>query len=110
MLAEGDVAEIPETLQGIIAARLDGLPADEKALLQDAAVVGKVFWLGALGALGGGPGSELEQRLGEVADRARRALGEAGARALALNAYEAAERFTASALELAEPDSEEWGR
>ncbi|HZQ02773.1 MAG TPA: hypothetical protein VFA88_02005, partial [Gaiellaceae bacterium] len=47
---------------------------------------------------------------GEVADRARRALGEAGARALALNAYEAAERFTASALELAEPDSEEWGR
>ena len=37
-------------MQGIIAARLDSLPPEEKALLQDAAVVGKVFWLGALGA------------------------------------------------------------
>jgi hypothetical protein len=36
-------------VQGIIAARLDSLPAEEKALLQDAAVVGTVFWLGALG-------------------------------------------------------------
>jgi class 3 adenylate cyclase/tetratricopeptide (TPR) repeat protein len=35
---------LPETLQGIIAARLDGLSPDEKALLRDASVVGKVFW------------------------------------------------------------------
>ena len=40
---------LPETLQGIIAARLDGLSADEKDLMLDAAVVGKVFWAGALG-------------------------------------------------------------
>ena len=40
---------LPETLQGIIGARLDGLPAEEKALLHAAAVVGKVFWTGALG-------------------------------------------------------------
>jgi tetratricopeptide (TPR) repeat protein len=39
----------PETLQGIIAARIDGLPDSEKAVLQDASVVGKVFWPGALG-------------------------------------------------------------
>jgi class 3 adenylate cyclase len=39
---------LPETLQGILAARLDGLSGQEKALLQDAAVVGKVFWTGAL--------------------------------------------------------------
>ena len=39
---------LPETLQGILAARLDGLSADAKALLQDAAVIGKVFWTGAL--------------------------------------------------------------
>ena len=39
---------LPETLQGIVAARLDGLSADEKAVLQDASVVGKVFWTGAL--------------------------------------------------------------
>jgi class 3 adenylate cyclase/tetratricopeptide (TPR) repeat protein len=40
---------LPETLQGIIAARLDGLDEGEKELLQDAAVVGKVFWTGSLG-------------------------------------------------------------
>jgi class 3 adenylate cyclase/tetratricopeptide (TPR) repeat protein len=40
---------LPETLQGLIAARLDGLGKDEKSLLQDAAVVGKVFWSGSLG-------------------------------------------------------------
>lgn len=39
---------LPETLQGIVAARLDGLSPDEKAALQDASVVGKVFWTGAL--------------------------------------------------------------
>ena len=39
---------LPETLQGIVAARLDGLSTDEKAVLQDASVIGKVFWTGAL--------------------------------------------------------------
>ncbi|HEU5490453.1 MAG TPA: AAA family ATPase, partial [Gaiellaceae bacterium] len=43
-----DDLRIPETLHGVIAARLDGLDTDEKALLQDAAVVGKVFWSGSL--------------------------------------------------------------
>ena len=43
-----DEMPLPETLQGIIAARLDGLSSDEKELLRDAAVVGKVFWTGAL--------------------------------------------------------------
>jgi tetratricopeptide (TPR) repeat protein len=43
-----DELALPETIQGIIAARLDGLPEHEKTLLQDAAVVGKVFWLGSL--------------------------------------------------------------
>ena len=44
---------LPESVQGIIAARLDALPLDEKLLLQDASVVGKVFWLGALERIGG---------------------------------------------------------
>jgi tetratricopeptide (TPR) repeat protein len=44
---------LPESVQGIVAARLDALPEDEKALLQDAAVIGKVFWLGAAGGIGG---------------------------------------------------------
>jgi len=39
---------LPNTIKGIVAARLDALPAAERALLLDAAVVGKVFWRGAL--------------------------------------------------------------
>ena len=54
---------LPENVQGIIAARLDGLPAAEKQLLQDAAVLGKVFWLGAACAVGGIDRDEGEARL-----------------------------------------------
>ena len=43
----GEVA-LPESVQGIIAARLDALAPEEKELVQDAAVYGKVFWLGGL--------------------------------------------------------------
>jgi class 3 adenylate cyclase/tetratricopeptide (TPR) repeat protein len=43
-----DELRLPETLQGIIAARLDGLSQSEKTRLQDAAVIGKVFWASAL--------------------------------------------------------------
>ena len=49
----GTVDELPDTVHGIIAGRLDGLPAAEKTLPQDAAVVGKVFWLGALESMDG---------------------------------------------------------
>ena len=38
----------PESVQAIIAARLDGLSASEKTLLQDASVVGRAFWPGVL--------------------------------------------------------------
>jgi class 3 adenylate cyclase/tetratricopeptide (TPR) repeat protein len=50
MLADhgtGDL-QLPETVQGLIAARIDGLAPNEKSLLQDASVIGKVFWPGAL--------------------------------------------------------------
>jgi class 3 adenylate cyclase/tetratricopeptide (TPR) repeat protein len=46
-------APLPETVQALIAARLDTLPPERKSLLQDAAVVGKVFWTGAVAAIGG---------------------------------------------------------
>jgi class 3 adenylate cyclase/tetratricopeptide (TPR) repeat protein len=39
---------IPDTVNAVIAARVDALPAEEKQALQAAAVVGKDFWLGAL--------------------------------------------------------------
>jgi predicted ATPase len=44
----GDDLPLPETVQGVIAARIDSLPPQEKALVQDAAVLGKVFWPSAL--------------------------------------------------------------
>ena len=58
---------LPENVQGIIAARLDGLSADEKQLLQDAAVLGKVFWLGAVSAVGGRERREAEEALHTLA-------------------------------------------
>jgi hypothetical protein len=193
MVADGEAtaAGVPETLQGLIAARLDALPAAEKALVQHAAVVGKVFWLGALSVLANDARWELEERMhalarkefvsrerlsslegdveyafvhglirdvayaqiprlaradrhlavarwleattrtedaaemlshhylaalqysrdavvGDTADAARRALGDAASRALSLSAFDSGERFAAAALELSEPGSEEW--
>jgi class 3 adenylate cyclase/tetratricopeptide (TPR) repeat protein len=58
--------ELPDSVQGIIAARLDGLDHDAKSLLQDAAVVGKTFWLGAVAAIGAPDPAELEGRLHEL--------------------------------------------
>jgi class 3 adenylate cyclase/tetratricopeptide (TPR) repeat protein len=54
---------LPETVQGIIAARLDALHVEEKELLQAAAVLGKVGWLGALADLTGAQTEEVERRL-----------------------------------------------
>jgi predicted ATPase len=34
---------VPATLAGVIQARLDGLPADEHAVLQQASVIGRIF-------------------------------------------------------------------
>ena len=51
MLAEegsGGIGRIPDTLQALIAARIDRLAPDAKALLQRAAVIGRIFWEGAL--------------------------------------------------------------
>jgi class 3 adenylate cyclase/tetratricopeptide (TPR) repeat protein len=49
---EGGETALPDTVQALIAARLDTLTPELKALVQDAAVVGKVFWAGALTAVG----------------------------------------------------------
>jgi class 3 adenylate cyclase/tetratricopeptide (TPR) repeat protein len=54
---------LPESVQGIVAARLDALPAEEKALLQDAAVIGKVFWSGAAAGIGSVERAAAEETL-----------------------------------------------
>ncbi len=51
MLAEEGsegIGRIPDTLQALIAARIDRLAPEAKALLQRAAVIGRIFWEGAL--------------------------------------------------------------
>jgi class 3 adenylate cyclase len=63
LLERGDVRELPETVHGIIAARLDAVSEREKRLLQAAAVVGKVFWLGSVEAVDGVSRWEAEELL-----------------------------------------------
>ncbi len=62
-LSAGAELPVPESVQGLIAARLDDLPAAEKRLLQDAAVLGKVVWSGALAAMGETSRFAVEERL-----------------------------------------------
>ena len=47
---EGGVhaAELPDTVQGVLAARLDALEPFERRLVQQASVVGRTFWEGSL--------------------------------------------------------------
>ena len=62
MLAQAEEEiPLPESVQGIIAARLDTLPPDEKTLVQAAAIVGKVFWPGALVEMLGSSRRDVEQ-------------------------------------------------
>jgi class 3 adenylate cyclase len=43
-----DADALPTTIRSILAARLDALEPDERSVILDAAVVGKIFWRGVL--------------------------------------------------------------
>ncbi|MGZ4253350.1 MAG: adenylate/guanylate cyclase domain-containing protein [Solirubrobacteraceae bacterium] len=49
----GDLSDtvIPPTIQGLLAARLDRLDPEERAVIERASVIGRVFWWGALSEL-----------------------------------------------------------
>jgi ATP/maltotriose-dependent transcriptional regulator MalT len=68
VLESGDGAfdRIPDTLQALIAARIDRLPASEKLLLQRASVIGRVFWTGSLRYLSPEFEEELEDALDDL--------------------------------------------
>jgi predicted ATPase len=81
----GEDSALPTTIRGIVAARLDGLPAAERALLLDAAVGGKVFWRGALERMSDDParlpallgaleGARPDPAAGRLGDRRRPAV------------------------------------
>ncbi len=64
LIEEGrEEISLPATIQAIIAARLDALPEMEKQLIQQAAVLGKVFWLGGLEEVAGRDRWSVEQGL-----------------------------------------------
>ena len=68
-LLAGPLQEVllPDSVQALIAARLDTLSAERKSLLQDAAVIGKVFWAGALATMGERDPRDVELALHELA-------------------------------------------
>ena len=61
-----EALEVPETLQALIAARLDGLSPEERRLLQDGSVLGKIFTKAAAEALSGLSSSEVEPLLASL--------------------------------------------
>ena len=62
-----DETLIPSSVQALIAARIDALPAEPKRVLMEASVVGKTFWAGAVSSLGEHP--DLEATVGELVRR-----------------------------------------
>jgi tetratricopeptide (TPR) repeat protein len=62
-----DEALIPQSVQALIAARIDALAPDAKQVLMQAAVVGKTFWSGAVASLG--THQDLDGTLGQLVRR-----------------------------------------
>ena len=69
-VAERSTAEataLPTSVRAIVSARLDALPPEERRLLVDASVVGRVFWRGALARIAGR--EEISALLGSLEER-----------------------------------------
>ena len=66
-LRPGASVPLPDSITTLLAARLDTLPPQRKALLADAAVIGSVFWAGAVQALAGRSSTEVMKDLDELA-------------------------------------------
>ena len=74
-VARSDLSElpVPSTIHALLAARLEGLPADECAILTTAAVEGAVFHKSAVSELGG-PALDLRPRANGLLALVRRDL------------------------------------
>src|SRR4029079_6201905 len=67
-LGEG-AGELPSTIHGLIAARLDALSPPDKRIAQIASVFGRISWLGALQAMSGEPAENLDSVLHQLVQR-----------------------------------------
>jgi len=65
----GEDLPLPDSIQAIISARVDLLSPEDKTLLQTAAVVGRVFWAGALSFADAGSPEEVREGLRRLARR-----------------------------------------
>jgi class 3 adenylate cyclase/tetratricopeptide (TPR) repeat protein len=61
--------QIPDTVQAVLAARMDLLSPADKRVLQEAAVVGRTFWTGPVAALSGTEADDLEDALRRLEER-----------------------------------------
>jgi class 3 adenylate cyclase/tetratricopeptide (TPR) repeat protein len=61
--------EIPDTVQAVLASRIDMLDPADKGVLQSAAVVGRVFWVGPVANLTGAAIRDLDDALLRLQDR-----------------------------------------
>jgi class 3 adenylate cyclase/tetratricopeptide (TPR) repeat protein len=61
--------EIPDTVQAVLAARIDLLDPNDKRIAQAAAVVGRVFWPGPVADLAGAEAGGLDDALRRLEDR-----------------------------------------
>jgi class 3 adenylate cyclase/tetratricopeptide (TPR) repeat protein len=61
-----ELTEIPETLHALIASRLDALAPHQRALIQDAGVVGSTFSIESLLVVNGGQRDQVERELREM--------------------------------------------
>ncbi|MEA2272818.1 MAG: hypothetical protein QOI98_1526, partial [Solirubrobacteraceae bacterium] len=64
-----DVAELPETVQAVLAARLDSLAPFERRILQHAAVVGQSFWQDALIGVAVAEGCDLQETIATLEEK-----------------------------------------
>ena len=81
-LAEEDgasAAELPATVQGLLAARLDSLEPFQRRLLAHASVVGRTFWEDALVPVAAAEGGDLAQALRALRERDLLVVGEGAA-------------------------------
>ncbi|MDP9260194.1 MAG: AAA family ATPase [Actinomycetota bacterium] len=70
-LTEGADVPFPDSVQALIAARLDTLEPEAKSLLADAAVIGKVFWAGGVAQMGE---RDLQTVIGMLRELSRKEL------------------------------------
>jgi len=65
----GAAEQLPDTVHGLLAARLDSLEPAERQVVQHAAVVGRTFWEDVLQPVAAEAGADLHEVLASLADK-----------------------------------------